>query len=90
MNITGKNLFDDEKIINKYIEYLNDNNENIVSVEINQYTKDYLKEKGIYKIANALCIVNNNLSNFEIKFNKQTKIKATEYMPYEVGELDER
>lgn len=86
MNITGKNLFDDEKIINKYIEYLNDNNENIVSVEINQYTKDYLEEKGIYKIANALCIINNNLRNFEIKFNRQKKIEATEYEPYKVGE----
>ena len=85
MNITGKNLFDDKKIINKYIEYLNDNNENIVSVEINQYTKDYLKEKSVYKIVNALCIINNNLRNFEIKFNRQ-KNKAIEYMPYEVGE----
>lgn len=85
MNITGKNLFDDKKIINKYIEYLNDNNENIVSVEINQYTKDYLEEKSVYKIANALCIINNNLRNFEIKFNRQ-KNKAIEYMPYEVGE----
>lgn len=75
MNITGKNLFDDKKIINKYIEYLNDNNENIVSVEINQYTKDYLKEKSVYKIVNALCIINNNLRNFEIKFNRQKKIK---------------
>lgn len=88
MDITRKNLFNDEKIINGYIKYLNDNNEIIVSVEINQYTKDYLKEKGIYKIANALCIINNNLSNFEIKFNRQKKIKATEYMSYEVGELD--
>ena len=86
MNITGKNLFDDKKIIRKYIEYLNDNDENIVSIEINQYTKDYLEEKGIYKIANALCIINNNLSNFEIKFNRQKKIKATEYIPYKVGE----
>ena len=75
MNITGKNLFDDKKIINKYIEYLNDNNENIVSVEINQYTKDYLKEKSVYKIVNALCIINNNLRNFEIKFNRHKKIK---------------
>ena len=75
MNITGKNLFDDKKIINKYIEYLNDNNENIVSVEINQYTKDYLKEKSVYKIVNALCIINNNLRNFEIKFNRKKKIK---------------
>lgn len=90
MNITGENLFDDEKIINKYIEYLNDNDENIVSIEINQYTKDYLKEKGIYKIGNAPYIINNNLSNLEIKFNRQTKIKATEYMPYEVGDSDER
>lgn len=84
MDITGKNLFDDKKIINGYIKYLNDNDENIVSVEINQYTKKYLKEKGIYKIGNVPYIINNNLSNFEIKFNRQKKIKATEYMPYEV------
>ena len=88
MNITGKNLFDDEKIINGYIKYLSDNDEIIVSVEINQYTKNYLGKKGIYKIANAPYIINNNLSNFEIKFNRQTKIKAAEYMSYEVGELD--
>ena len=90
MNVTGKNLFDDERIINEYIKYFNDSDETMVSVEINQYTKDYLKEKGIHKIGNVPYIINNNLSNFEIKFNRQTKIKATEYMPYEVGELDER
>jgi hypothetical protein len=82
MNITGKNLIDNEKIINKYIEYFNDNDENIVSVEINQYTKDYLEQKGIYKIKNALYIINNNLDNFEIKFNREKRNKVIEYEPY--------
>jgi hypothetical protein len=89
MNIIEKNLFDDEKIINGYIKYLDDNNEIIVSVEINQYTKDYLKEKGIYVFKNIPVIINNDLVNNEIKINQEKKIKATEYMPYKVGEDNE-
>lgn len=87
----GKNLFDIQKEINENINFINSNNEHIVSIEINQYTLNYLKSKNIYGFSDVYnkqipIIINDDLNNYEIKFNREKNIRATEYEPYKVGE----
>ena len=43
-----KNLLDVGEEIKKYITYFNNNDEHLNSVELNQNTLKFLKEKGIY------------------------------------------
>ena len=79
----GKNLLlDAEQEINKQIEYINKRNETVIGIEMNEFTLKSLKENGIYGIKEIPIIRNNNLNNFEIKFNTEKNSKSTEYVPY--------
>ena len=79
----GKNLLlDAEQEINKQIEYINKRNETVIGIEMNEFTLKSLKENGIYGIKEIHIIRNNNLNNFEIKFNTEKNSKSTEYVPY--------
>ena len=86
----GKNLIDVDKEINNIITMFSKQGEIITSVEMNQYTNDYIKSGSIYGFKDIHIIINNDLINNEIKVNREKMINAIEYMPYEVGELDER
>lgn len=82
-----KNLLDVGEGIKKYITYFNNNDEHLNSVELNQNTLNFLKEKGIYNfydsfIGNVPIKINNNLFDNEIKFNREKNNKVTEYEPY--------
>lgn len=82
-----KNLLDVGEEIKKYINYFNNNDENLNSVELNQNTLKFLKEKGIYSfydnfIGNVPIKINNNLFDNEIKFNREKNNKCIEYEPY--------
>ena len=82
-----KNLLDVEEEIKKYITYFNNNDEHLNSVELNQNTLKFLKEKGIYNfydsfIGNVPIKINNNLFDNEIKFNREKNNKCNEYEPY--------
>ena len=84
-----KNLLDIEKEIKQPISYINKNNEHITSVEINQYTLNYLKSKGIYKFSDDFnkeipIIINEFLINNQIKFNREKNNEITNYEPYEI------
>lgn len=67
----GKNLFDIEEEIRNIITFVSKQNETIISVEINQYTNNYLYSNHIYGFKNISTIINNDLSNFEIKINRE-------------------
>lgn len=84
--MSGKNLIDIDNEINNIITLLLKQNEIITSIEINQYTNDYLNSKSIYGFKNIPVIINNDLVNNEIKINREKMIEATEYEPYKVGE----
>lgn len=85
MNVRGKNLFDINKQIEENINLISKDNETIISTEINEFTLNYLKNLGIYGIANKPIIINNNLHNFQIKFNREKNSIPTEYVPYKRG-----
>lgn len=85
MNVRGKNLFDINKQIEENINLISKDNETIISTEINKFTLNYLKNLGIYGIANKPIIINNNLLNFQIKFNREKNSIPTEYVPYKRG-----
>ena len=85
----GKNLFDIGKETEVTISYIENNDEHIIGIEINQYTLDKLNTKAIYGFKDCYnnripIIINNDLSNNEIKFNREKNNKSTEYVPYEV------
>lgn len=87
-----KNLIDVGKEIKKYVNYFNSNDEYINSVELNQNTLSFLREKGIYSFSDNFSkdipiIINNSLTDNEIKFNREKIIKPTEYIPYEEKRL---
>lgn len=84
--IKGKNLFDINNQIEENINLISKDNETIISTEINGFTLNYLKNLGIYSIANKPIIINNNLLNFQIKFNREKNSIPTEYVPYKRGE----
>lgn len=72
------NLFDETKIIQNHIDFINNNDEHITSVEINQHTLDYLKSKSINGFSDAFnkdiqIIVNEFMQDGEIKFNREKK-----------------
>ena len=87
-----KNLFDISKQIKNTMDFINKNDEHIVSVEINQKTLDYLKTEKIYGFSDAYnnvipVIINNYMNDNEIKFNREKNNKVIEYEPYkELGD----
>lgn len=76
----SKNLFDPQKIRNFFKEISND--ATILFLEVNSFTLEYLKSKGIYSIDDKPLIVNNNLLNYEAKVYCEKFGKVTEYEPY--------
>lgn len=85
MNVQGKNLIDIKEQIEENINLISKSNETIISTEINEFTLNYLKNLGIYGIANKPTIINNNLLNFQIKFNREKNSTSTEYVTYKRG-----
>lgn len=85
----SKNLFDIGYTIKKHIEYINNHNNTVTSIQMNEYTTNYLKKRNMYgfKIAgrNIPIIINNNLEDFIVQFDREKKIEAIEYIPYKVG-----
>ncbi len=80
----SKNLFDIERIIEKEISFISSNDMHVIGIEVNTYTLNYLNNIGVYRFKtisnkNIPIIINDNLRNHEIKFNKE---KNTEYSPY--------
>lgn len=82
MNIIWKNLFDIENEITNVVTLISNQNETIASIEINEYTNDFLKSKNVYGFGDIPTIINNDLNNFEAKINRGKNNKATEYVPY--------
>ena len=85
--MTGKNLIDTGETIQNEISYIENHGETIISIEMNKYTQDYLKSKNIYGFksyisGNIPIVIKDNLMDLEIKFNRETNIKSTEYEPY--------
>ena len=82
----GKNLFDISYTIKKYIEYIDNHNNTVISIQINEYTMKYFKKIGKYgfRIAgrNIPIIVNNYLDDFIVQFDREKNMEATEYVPY--------
>lgn len=80
-----KNLFDIGDIIKKEIQFIQTKEDcTIKTAEMNKFTIDFLKSKGIYGIKSIPIIQNNNLMNYEIKFNREKNSKPTEYEPYKI------
>lgn len=77
----SKNLFDTGKIIKKEIDYIKETSV-IINTEMNEFTLKYLNDLGIYLIDNKHIIINNNLENYQLKFNRENYSKSTEYVPY--------
>lgn len=81
----SKNLFDISYTIKQHIEYIHNHNNTVMSIQMNEYTTNYLKKRNKYgfKIAgrNIPIIINNNLEDFIVQFDREKKIEATEYIP---------
>ena len=84
MNVRGKNLIDINKQIEENINSIPNNNETIISTEMNEFTLNYLKSCGVISIANKPTIINNNLFNFQIIINREKNSIPTEYVKYEI------
>lgn len=79
-NKIGKNLFDPQKIRNSFEEIRKD--ATILFIEVNSFTLEYLKNKGICSIDDELLIVNDNLLNYQAKVYYKKFNELTEYGPY--------
>ena len=85
----SKNLLDVETEIQESIKYINKNDEHLIGAELNEKTLNYLKSKGIYSFRDVYnkdipIIIDNSISDNQVKFHREKNINATEYEPYEI------